>query len=100
MTRLTPLQPGDTVAIVAPAGLFPEDRYARGVEHLERRGYRVREGAALRRTHRYLSAPDLERAADLEAAFTDPEIRAVFCRFSGPFTPRFSRAFTPGVPRA
>jgi muramoyltetrapeptide carboxypeptidase len=63
---------------VAPAGPFPEERYARGIEHLVRRGYRVREGAALRRTRRYFSAPDEERVADLQAAFADPEVRAIF----------------------
>jgi muramoyltetrapeptide carboxypeptidase len=73
-----PLQPGDAVAVVAPAGPFTADRLEKGLAVLAGRGYRVRTGPHLHRATRYFSAPDAERALDLAAAFADPEVRAVF----------------------
>lgn len=73
-----PLQPGDTVAVVAPAGPFTADRLEKGLAVLAARGYRVRAGPNLGRTFRYFAASDDDRAGDLAAAFADPEVRAVF----------------------
>ena len=73
-----PLQPGDAVAVVAPSGPFTEERLSRGLATLEARGFRVKPGRNLRAASRYLAAPDEARAADLAAAFADPEVRAVF----------------------
>jgi len=85
MTALPPLQPlhpGDTVAIVAPSGPFPRDRYERGRAVLEARGLRVREFLPTR-ARRYLAGSDEERLAGLHAAFADPEVRAVFAARGG-----------------
>jgi muramoyltetrapeptide carboxypeptidase len=73
-----PLVPGDLIAIVAPSGPVPAERYARGAELLRGLGFRVRDEGVIRTPHRYLAASDAERAAQLDAAFADPEVRAIF----------------------
>ena len=78
------LRPGDTVAIVTPSYPGPAawpHRLERGVAELERLGYRVRlmphaldpGGAAAD----WVAATPEGRAGDLNAAFADPEVRAV-----------------------
>ena len=73
------LKPGDTIAIVAPAGpveLPPLREYA---ARLERAGYRViiPEGIGHRRSG-YLAGTDEERAAELNRMIRDPAVRAIF----------------------
>lgn len=82
MTAARPLQPGDTVAVVAPSGPFPADRYQRGLEVLRSRGYEVRE-ILPSRSRRYLAGTDEERASALNEAFAAPEVRAIFAARGG-----------------
>jgi len=82
MPKLLSVQPGDAVAIVAPSGPFPADRYERGRAVLEARGLRVREYLPPR-PQGYLAGSDEERLAGLHAAFADPEVRAVFAARGG-----------------
>ena len=78
------LDPGDAVAVVAPAGPPPPERYRLGLEVLERR-YRVvrrhqpTEGAPFP----YLADDDLARAKALNAALADEAVRALFCARGG-----------------
>lgn len=87
MRATLPLRRGDTVAVVAPSGPFPADRYEKGVAVLRERGFVVRE--LLPPPHhspevrRYLAAPDEARAAALREAFADPAIRAIFAARGG-----------------
>jgi muramoyltetrapeptide carboxypeptidase len=77
--------PGGTVAIVSPSG--PPDRvlFERGVRRLEELGLKVVTGAhALdRQDLDYLAGGDEARAADLQAAWCDPAVTAVFCSRGG-----------------
>lgn len=82
VTGFRPLHPGDTVGIVAPSGPFPADRYQRGIEVLEARGFRIREFLPTA-PRRYLAGSDEERAGGLRDAFADPEVRAVFVARGG-----------------
>lgn len=77
--RPNPLHPGDPVAVVAPASP-PRDpsRYAVGLERL-RDVYDVRTAYAPDATHGYLAASDAARAAALNGAIADPEIRGIVC---------------------
>lgn len=73
-----PLRRGDTVALVSPSSATDERlnlQLAREV--MEALGFRVKTGAhyAARRGH--LAGDDAARAADLNAAFADPDVRAV-----------------------
>lgn len=82
MPTLLPLRPGDTVAVVAPSGPFPRDRYERGLEVLRGRGFQLREFLP-EGPWRYLAAEDHARAASFTAAFAGPEVRAVFVARGG-----------------
>ena len=76
-------RPGDRIAILSPAdglpGLFPEV-YEQGLR-------RLREVFDLvpveYPTTRTMGAPLRERARDVHAAFSDPDIKAVFCSIGG-----------------
>ena len=74
------LHPGDLIGVIAPSSPpVDQSRTDRGLAYLERKGFRVRPGAALRRTLGYLAGSDAERLADLHAMFADPEVRAILC---------------------
>ncbi len=80
--RAPALQPGDTVAVIAPAGPFDRESFDAGLEVLARR-YRVRHDPGIFTRHRYLAGDDPRRLAELSGAFADPEIKAVFCARGG-----------------
>ncbi|WP_188193925.1 S66 peptidase family protein [Nonomuraea sp. SYSU D8015] len=75
------MRPGDTVAIVAPSGPPDAVQLRRGVERLEGLGFKVVTGAHTldRQKLDYLAGDDAARAADVQAAWCDPAVSAVFC---------------------
>ena len=78
--RLLPraLQPGDTIALVSPSSATDERLNLQlSREVMEALGFKVRTGAhyAARRGH--LAGSDAARASDINAAFADPDVRAV-----------------------
>lgn len=73
-----PLEPGDTIMFVAPAGELDRERMMRAKERLEAMGFRVKHRDDLFRQFGYLAGTDDQRAAELMAAFEDPEVDAVF----------------------
>ncbi|MFG2831214.1 LD-carboxypeptidase [Streptomyces sp. NPDC048434] len=80
------LRPGDRVAVVAPSGPLAPERLDRGLDVL--RGWDLDPVAAphARDTHttlRYLAASDEERARDLQEAWCDPRVKAVFAARGG-----------------
>ena len=80
------LRPGDRVAVVAPAGPAQQDLVDAGVRTLTEWGLQVVRGAHLLDRHPrldYLAGTDLDRAADLQSAWCDPDIAAVFCARGG-----------------
>ncbi len=78
------LRPGDTVAIVAPASPWENrSELLRAIAGLERWGLQVRPGEHVNDRLGYLAGRDEDRAADLNAAFRDPAIAAVFCLQGG-----------------
>jgi muramoyltetrapeptide carboxypeptidase len=75
------LRPGDTIMLVAPAGPPDETRVRTFVGLLEKKGYRVVLPKNLFRRGHFLAGTDDERAAELNAAFRDPKVQAIFpCR--------------------
>ena len=76
--RPAALRKGDTIAFVAPAGRLDRARMERARERLEAMGFTVKVPDNLYRTRGYLAGEDEARAAELMAAFRDPEVRAVF----------------------
>ena len=86
LVRARRLSPGDTVAVVAPAGPVPADRLDAGLAVLRSWGLEVRELPGTRGRYEpldYLAADDASRAADLMAAWCDPDVAAVFCARGG-----------------
>ena len=73
-----PLQPGDTIMMVAPAGALDRERVGTAAERLRAMGFRVIVPDDLFRRRGYLAGTDRQRADELMRAFTDPEIDAVF----------------------
>lgn len=72
------LRAGDTIAFVAPAGRLDRARMERARNRLEELGFKVRVPENLYRSRGYLAGDDDVRAAELMAAFEDPEVHAVF----------------------
>lgn len=83
------LREGDLVAVVAPASAWENrSELLRGVSALESWGLRVRLGDHVNDRHGYMAGTDADRAADLHAALTDPEVSAIICLQGGYGTPR------------
>ena len=77
------LRPGDTVAVVSPSSAVPLERLDAGLAVLSSWGLRPVEGAHTRGVHGHLAASDAQRIADLNAAFRDPAVRAVWAARGG-----------------
>ncbi len=78
MVRPQGLQPGDTIAFVAPAGKLDRQRMNRAKARLIRLGFKVKEPDDLYAQRGYLAGSDEHRAAQLMAAFADAQVRAIF----------------------
>ncbi len=77
----SPLCPGDTVAIIAPASCPEEnqDTIAAGIKMLMQKGYKVKISPNLMTRYGYLAGTDCERARALMEAWIDPEVKAIWC---------------------
>lgn len=83
MIRPPNLSKGDTVAIVAPARkILPAE--TEGFFHLlDSWGLKWKTGKNLYGSHFQYSGTDFERAADLQEAIDDPEVKAIICARGG-----------------
>ncbi len=77
------LRVGDTVAFVSPASPVASEKLRFATELLESEGYRVKLMPHALEDHHYLAGSDEHRARDLEDAFNDPSIHAVYCTRGG-----------------
>lgn len=80
------LRPGDRVAVVAPASPVPADKLDAGTAVLRAWGLEVEQAPHVLDRHPkldYLAGTDADRAADLERAWCDPDVAAVFCARGG-----------------
>ena len=85
MTPLKPpaLTPGDLVSVCAPSGPVDASLFQTGLETLKTR-YRVTVPPGLEsRRNGYLAGDDATRREELQEAFADPQVRAVFCARGG-----------------
>lgn len=74
------LQPGDTVGLIDPATALSEPVSVEIVaESLSVLGFKTKRGAHLLERRGYYAGTDEQRAADLNAMFADPEVRAIHC---------------------
>lgn len=78
------LKQGDMIGLVAPSSPVPPEKIDACVALLQDMGYRVKEGAACRKTyHGYLAGTDRERAEDINSMFADKDVKAIFCLRGG-----------------
>ncbi len=73
------LRPGDTVGLVEPAG-FTDDAFDLDLvkETILAMGLKPRPAPHLAGRYGYLAGTDADRAADVNALYADPEVRAIF----------------------
>gem|GEM_PF-14741 len=76
---LSPLKPGDRVALIAPASPFEPEKLSLTCEMIESAGYRLSLGRHLFNRKGYLAGSEGERAEDLIRAIEDPEVGAILC---------------------
>lgn len=91
---------GDKVALVSPASP-PKGRrlLVLGQKRLEQLGFRVVIGKHALAEYGYLAGSDRERLQDLEAAFRNPAIKAIFCARGGYGVSRLLGAFDGSLAR-
>jgi muramoyltetrapeptide carboxypeptidase len=77
------LRRGDTVAIVAPAGVVGKQSLERGIRFLESLGLKVKVGPSVMHRWGYLAGSDEARVRDLMTAWTDPDVKAVIAARGG-----------------
>lgn len=77
------LQPGDKIAILAPAGPLKNAPVDSAAAVLSRLGYQPVIMPNTLGKHGHFSGTHAQRLSDMQAAFTDPEIRAVLCARGG-----------------
>ncbi|HEY9687139.1 MAG TPA: LD-carboxypeptidase [Coleofasciculaceae cyanobacterium] len=78
------LKPGDTIAVISPAGPTREtEAFDRGLDLLETAGFKVRLMPHARKQRMYLAGTDAERLRDLHDAFADPNINGILCARGG-----------------
>ncbi|GAA4695622.1 muramoyltetrapeptide carboxypeptidase [Promicromonospora umidemergens] len=82
-SKVQKLEPDDVVALVSPASWSDESWLAESIATIESWGFRARVGRHATDRLGYLAGGDRERAADLNAAIRDPEVRAILCLRGG-----------------
>ena len=80
----TYLKPGDTIAIVCPAGYLPAAKAKACNNTLKKWGFKVTKGKTLGgKSKNYFSGSFEERLADLQNQIDDPSINAILCGRGG-----------------
>jgi muramoyltetrapeptide carboxypeptidase len=77
------LRPGDLIAVVCPSSPVSMPALRRGVKEIEKRGYRVVLGKHVAAKCDHLAGRDYDRLSDLNEAFRNPAIKAVFAARGG-----------------
>lgn len=86
---MRPVRPGDTVALITPAGPAAPERLDAAVAALEAWGLVVQRFAGSKHPEfPYLAGTDARRAADFQAAWLDPAVSAVIAARGGYGTQR------------
>ena len=80
------LSAGDTIGLVAPSDPVLPDlspRFEKGCQYLREMGFRIKTGRHLTTSTLGFAAAPEEKAADIHAMFSDPDVRAVICAQGG-----------------
>ena len=74
------LKPNDKVAVVAPSAQIGSiEKIEKGLAYLHNIGLKPVIGKHTLSQNRYMAGTDKQRADDINAAFTDSDIKAIFC---------------------
>ena len=73
------LNKNDLIGVISPSSL-PSDlsRINKGIEYLEKNGFRVKIGKNVGKFRGYLAGTDEERLEDIHDMFSDKEVKAIF----------------------
>lgn len=78
LIKPAPLKRGDTIGLIAPAGIvYEEKEYNRMTSVFRSMGLQVRFGGNVRKRYGYLAGRDEERLEDLHRFFKDPTIHGI-----------------------
>lgn len=83
MGSLSPLKPGDHVALIAPARAVSKEEMQAFAAWCSKHKLVLQHGKHLYGRHHQFSGTAEERAADLQEAWQNPEIKAIFCARGG-----------------
>jgi muramoyltetrapeptide carboxypeptidase len=84
MTIVPPyLKPGDTIAIVCPAGYLPAEKAQTCIQVLKDWGFNVKVGKTLGHQFNYFAGTDQERLEDFQQALDDDSVQAILCGRGG-----------------
>ena len=89
LIKPAPIPAGATIALIAPASPPADAKIEKALTNLSAMGFKVKEGMHLRSKYGYLAGSDADRVADIHAAFTDPEVAAIWCVRGGYGCTRF-----------
>jgi muramoyltetrapeptide carboxypeptidase len=80
------LERGDIIGVVSPSSSLPADipnRFKRGVDCIEKLGYKVKIGKNATKKLGYMAGSPQERADDINEMFSDKDVKAIFCSIGG-----------------
>ncbi len=77
------LQPGDLIAIVAPAKAIERELVFFAKDFFEKEGFRVAISEHCLGQHHYFSGNEEERLRDFQEALNNPEVKAIVCARGG-----------------
>ncbi|MBS1596407.1 MAG: LD-carboxypeptidase [Bacteroidetes bacterium] len=77
------LRAGDTIVILSTARKVTVEEITPAIELFESWGLKVRLGKTIGLVHHQFAGTDAEREADLQAAVSDPDVRAIMCARGG-----------------
>ncbi len=84
------LPAGGTIGVVTPASPpITDEALNNGITYLEKQGFKVRIGDAVRAKRGYLAGSDEDRVRDLHTMFSDPEVDAIIAVRGGYGCARF-----------
>lgn len=80
-SRIKPrrLQQNDLVSLISPGSYIDDEGLEKAVKNLEAFGFRVKLGKYIREQYGYVAGSDQQRLEDLHRAFSDDEVKAVWC---------------------
>jgi muramoyltetrapeptide carboxypeptidase len=73
------LSKGDTIGIIAPAGPIEKESLDKALARFAEFGFKAKLGKYILEDNGIYAGTDKQRLEDLHAAFSDPEIKAVWC---------------------